>query len=172
MTATIWWTIAGCTVVTAIIKGIGPVALGEELVDPLRHRVGAGRILDAHLEAEHRVALPDEVLGHAQVHVDETAVVLLEAAVEDRRHAEGAQLRRLVRGLEGLRIEARQRRDERELVADLGAQHRAWHRSLRVRQSTVAVGPDFSWLALEILHDRHAGDELDLDDVRIRIDIG
>lgn len=28
MTATIWWTIAGCTVVTAIIKGIGPVALG------------------------------------------------------------------------------------------------------------------------------------------------
>jgi branched-subunit amino acid transport protein len=28
MTATIWWTIAGCTLVTAIIKGIGPVALG------------------------------------------------------------------------------------------------------------------------------------------------
>ena len=28
MTATIWWTIAGCTVVTAVIKGIGPLALG------------------------------------------------------------------------------------------------------------------------------------------------
>jgi branched-subunit amino acid transport protein len=28
LTATIWWTIAGCTIVTAIIKGIGPVALG------------------------------------------------------------------------------------------------------------------------------------------------
>ncbi|MCW2829808.1 MAG: branched-chain amino acid transporter, partial [Aeromicrobium sp.] len=28
MTAAIWWTIAGCTVVTAVIKGIGPVALG------------------------------------------------------------------------------------------------------------------------------------------------
>ncbi|NRQ50051.1 AzlD domain-containing protein [Aeromicrobium stalagmiti] len=28
MTATIWWTIAGCAVVTAVIKGVGPVALG------------------------------------------------------------------------------------------------------------------------------------------------
>lgn len=28
MTATVWWTIAGCTVVTALIKAIGPVALG------------------------------------------------------------------------------------------------------------------------------------------------
>jgi branched-subunit amino acid transport protein len=28
MTATIWCTIAGCAVVTAVIKGIGPVALG------------------------------------------------------------------------------------------------------------------------------------------------
>lgn len=28
MTATVWWTIAGCTVVTALIKAVGPVALG------------------------------------------------------------------------------------------------------------------------------------------------
>lgn len=28
MTATIWWTVAGCAVVTAVIKGAGPVALG------------------------------------------------------------------------------------------------------------------------------------------------
>lgn len=34
MTATIWWTIAGCTVVTAIIKGIGPVALGGREIPP------------------------------------------------------------------------------------------------------------------------------------------
>ena len=34
MTATIWWTIAGCTVVTAIIKGIGPVALGGREMPP------------------------------------------------------------------------------------------------------------------------------------------
>ena len=34
MTATIWWTIAGCTVVTAIIKSIGPVALGGREVPP------------------------------------------------------------------------------------------------------------------------------------------
>ncbi|MBD8605609.1 AzlD domain-containing protein [Aeromicrobium sp. CFBP 8757] len=34
MTATIWWTIAGCTVVTAIIKGIGPVAFGGREMPP------------------------------------------------------------------------------------------------------------------------------------------
>lgn len=34
MTETIWWTIAGCTVVTAIIKGIGPVALGGRDLPP------------------------------------------------------------------------------------------------------------------------------------------
>lgn len=34
MTATIWWTIAGCTVVTAVIKGIGPVALGGRDLPP------------------------------------------------------------------------------------------------------------------------------------------
>lgn len=34
MTATIWWTIAGCTAVTAIIKGIGPVALGGRDLPP------------------------------------------------------------------------------------------------------------------------------------------
>lgn len=34
MTATVWWTIAGCTVVTAIIKGIGPVALGGRDIPP------------------------------------------------------------------------------------------------------------------------------------------
>jgi branched-subunit amino acid transport protein len=34
MTATVWWTIAGCTVVTAIIKGIGPVALGGRDMPP------------------------------------------------------------------------------------------------------------------------------------------
>lgn len=34
MTATIWWTIAGCTVVTAVIKGIGPVALGGRDMPP------------------------------------------------------------------------------------------------------------------------------------------
>ena len=34
MTATVWWTIAGCTVVTAIIKGTGPVALGGRDIPP------------------------------------------------------------------------------------------------------------------------------------------
>ena len=34
MTATIWWTIAGCTVVTAVIKGIGPVAFGGREMPP------------------------------------------------------------------------------------------------------------------------------------------
>lgn len=34
MSATIWWTIAGCTAVTAIIKGIGPVALGGRDIPP------------------------------------------------------------------------------------------------------------------------------------------
>jgi branched-subunit amino acid transport protein len=34
MTATVWWTIAGCTIVTAIIKGIGPVALGGRDIPP------------------------------------------------------------------------------------------------------------------------------------------
>lgn len=28
MTSTIWWTIAGCTVVTAVIKAFGPVVMG------------------------------------------------------------------------------------------------------------------------------------------------
>lgn len=28
MTSTIWWTIAGATVVTALIKGFGPVVMG------------------------------------------------------------------------------------------------------------------------------------------------
>lgn len=34
MTATIWWTIAGCTVVTAVIKAAGPVALGGRTMPP------------------------------------------------------------------------------------------------------------------------------------------
>jgi branched-subunit amino acid transport protein len=34
VTAAVWWTIAGCTVVTAIIKGIGPVALGGRSIPP------------------------------------------------------------------------------------------------------------------------------------------
>jgi branched-subunit amino acid transport protein len=34
MTATIWCTIAGCAVVTAVIKGIGPVALGGRDIPP------------------------------------------------------------------------------------------------------------------------------------------
>lgn len=34
MTATIWWTIAGCAVVTAFIKAVGPVALGGRDVPP------------------------------------------------------------------------------------------------------------------------------------------
>ncbi|AWB92966.1 AzlD domain-containing protein [Aeromicrobium chenweiae] len=34
MSTTIWWTIAGCTVVTAVIKGIGPVALGGRDIPP------------------------------------------------------------------------------------------------------------------------------------------
>lgn len=34
MTATIWWTIAGCTLVTAVIKAIGPVALGGRDLPP------------------------------------------------------------------------------------------------------------------------------------------
>ena len=34
MSATVWWTIAGCTVVTAVIKGIGPIALGGRELPP------------------------------------------------------------------------------------------------------------------------------------------
>lgn len=34
MNATIWWTIAGCFVVTAVIKGIGPLALGGRDMPP------------------------------------------------------------------------------------------------------------------------------------------
>lgn len=34
MSAAIWWTIAGCTVATALIKGIGPVALGGRELPP------------------------------------------------------------------------------------------------------------------------------------------
>ncbi len=34
MTATVWWTIAGCTLVTALIKAAGPVALGGREVPP------------------------------------------------------------------------------------------------------------------------------------------
>lgn len=34
MTATIWWTIAGATVVTAIIKGFGPVVMGGRELPP------------------------------------------------------------------------------------------------------------------------------------------
>jgi branched-subunit amino acid transport protein len=34
MTATVWWTIAGCTVVTALIMAAGPVALGGRDVPP------------------------------------------------------------------------------------------------------------------------------------------
>ncbi|MCL3820093.1 AzlD domain-containing protein [Aeromicrobium wangtongii] len=34
MTATIWWTIAGCALVTAVIKAIGPVALGGRDLPP------------------------------------------------------------------------------------------------------------------------------------------
>ena len=37
MTSTIWWTIAGCTVVTAAIKAFGPVVMGgRELPDRLQ----------------------------------------------------------------------------------------------------------------------------------------
>ena len=37
MTSTIWWTIAGCTVVTAVIKAFGPVVMGgRELPDRLQ----------------------------------------------------------------------------------------------------------------------------------------
>ncbi len=38
MTSTIWWTIAGATVVTVIIKGFGPVVMGGRELPP---RVGA-----------------------------------------------------------------------------------------------------------------------------------
>jgi branched-subunit amino acid transport protein len=34
VTATIWWTIIGCTLVTALIKGVGPVALGGRDLSP------------------------------------------------------------------------------------------------------------------------------------------
>ena len=34
MTATIWWTIAGCTAVTAVIKGFGPVVMGGRELPP------------------------------------------------------------------------------------------------------------------------------------------
>lgn len=34
MTSTIWWTIAGMTVVTALIKGFGPVVMGGRELPP------------------------------------------------------------------------------------------------------------------------------------------
>ena len=34
MTATVWWTILGCTIVTALIKAAGPVAMGGREVPP------------------------------------------------------------------------------------------------------------------------------------------
>lgn len=34
MTGSIWWTVVGCAVVTAIIKGAGPVALGGREISP------------------------------------------------------------------------------------------------------------------------------------------
>lgn len=34
MSASIWWTIAGCAVVTAFIKAVGPVALGGRDIPP------------------------------------------------------------------------------------------------------------------------------------------
>lgn len=34
MTATIWWTIAGATLVTAVIKGFGPVVMGGRDLPP------------------------------------------------------------------------------------------------------------------------------------------
>lgn len=34
MTSTIWWTIAGTTVVTALIKGFGPVVMGGRELPP------------------------------------------------------------------------------------------------------------------------------------------
>ncbi len=34
MTSTIWWTIAGCTVVTMVIKGFGPVVMGGRELPP------------------------------------------------------------------------------------------------------------------------------------------
>ena len=34
MTSTIWWTIAGATVVTALIKGFGPVVMGGRELSP------------------------------------------------------------------------------------------------------------------------------------------
>jgi len=37
MTSSIWWTIAGATVVTAVIKGFGPVVMGGRELPP---RVG------------------------------------------------------------------------------------------------------------------------------------
>ena len=34
MTSSVWWTIAGATVVTAIIKGFGPVVMGGRELPP------------------------------------------------------------------------------------------------------------------------------------------
>lgn len=39
MTSTIWWTIAGTTVVTAVIKGFGPVVMGGRELPPRVGRV-------------------------------------------------------------------------------------------------------------------------------------
>ncbi|EFQ82990.1 Branched-chain amino acid transport protein (AzlD) [Aeromicrobium marinum DSM 15272] len=36
---TVWWTIAGCIVVTAVIKGIGPLLLGDRELPPWFARV-------------------------------------------------------------------------------------------------------------------------------------
>jgi len=39
MTGTIWWSIVGCTVVTVLIKGFGPVVMGGRDLPPRLARV-------------------------------------------------------------------------------------------------------------------------------------
>lgn len=34
MTGTVWWTIAGCALVTAVLKGLGPVVMGGRELPP------------------------------------------------------------------------------------------------------------------------------------------
>ena len=79
MTSTIWWTIAGCTVVTAVIKAFGPVVMGgRELpaAPPGRHR--AARARPARGPGGHR--RPRRRRSHWHVGAD-TVGVLVGAAV-------------------------------------------------------------------------------------------
>ena len=78
--------------------------------------------LQADLDADDGVALVLEDLRLVEVHVDEAAVVLLEAGLEDADDAEVARRGLAAVGAPERGVEAGQRRDDLDRVADLEAE--------------------------------------------------